>query len=342
MFLALFNLFKAALIVLIISFNLDPGISSVSLTTADETIENSLTNNDLQTDVSAENDQAEQIEKLRIWVIVSLVIAFAVLMAFALIIQSHRELKKQYSTIHEQQKQLEIQNDNLKTLNQEKNSVISYVSHDLLTPLVNIEGLAQLIALDKDKLTDDQINYLGKMGEVVNNGKLMIHSMLNVNKIEQELKSVEKEEINLVELLDEVRLGHKILSDEKEININLATDPETIILNSDRLYLKQIFANLISNAIKFSDPKSNINLKIIESEETLSVHVIDEGPGMSDRDKERLFLKYQQLSSRPTGNETSTGLGLAIVKELVDKLNGKIRVVSELEKGTTFMVEFLK
>jgi len=211
-----------------------------------------------------------------------------------------------------------------------------------LTPLVNIEGLAQLIALDKDKLTDDQINYLGKMGEVVNNGKLMIHSMLNVNKIEQELKSVEKEEINLVELLDEVRLGHKILSDEKEININLATDPETIILNSDRLYLKQIFANLISNAIKYSDPKSNINLKIIESEETLSVHVIDEGPGMSDRDKERLFLKYQQLSSRPTGNETSTGLGLAIVKELVDKLNGKIRVVSELEKGTTFMVEFLK
>ena len=342
MFLALYKLFKIVLITLFFSIGTDPVIISVSATVVDNTFENTLVNNDLQEDKSAEDDKAEQIEKLRIWVIVSLVIAFAVLMAFALIIQSHRVLKKQYDTIHEQQKQLEIQNNNLKTLNQEKNSVISYVSHDLLTPLVNIEGLVQLIVLDKEKLSADQINYLAKMGEVVNNGKLMIHSMLNVNKIEQEIKSLEKEEINLVELLDEVRLGHKILSDEKEIDINLETDLETIILNSDKLYLKQIFANLISNAIKYSNPKSSINIKILEGEDTLSVHVIDEGPGMSDRDKERLFLKYQQLSSRPTGNETSTGLGLAIVKELVNKLNGKIRVETVLEKGTTFIVEFLK
>ena len=97
--------------------------------------------------------------------------------------------------------------------------------------------------LDKDKLSGEQLTYLEKMNEVVNNGKLMIHSMLNVNKIEQELKSVEKEDTNLFELLHEVRMGHKILSDEKEINVILEESNQSIKLDSDKIYLKQIFAN---------------------------------------------------------------------------------------------------
>ncbi len=72
------------------------------------------------------------------------------------------------------------------------------------------------------------------------------------------------------------------------------------------------------------------------------ITVKDHGEGISERDQDRIFLKYEQVSSRPSKDGISSGLGLAIVKQLVDKLNGKIRVKSEPDKGSTFTVEFLK
>lgn len=311
-------------------------ISAHQVLKADSRISTELMYTPYQPDIISENE--DLIEELKIWIVIILIVAAAVILFLAILIQSHRLLKKQYATIREQQDELEIRNENLRQVNKEKNSIIHYVSHDLITPLGNIEGLAQLILLERDKLSDDQKHYLEKILDVVRDGKQTVHSMLHISKIEQEIRGVSMEEVNVLQLLKEVIIGHKIFSEEKDIQLKLESPEEEIKISTDRQYFKQIFSNLVSNAIKFSDPGKNVLINIKNKDETVAIEVKDEGKGISDRDKERIFLKYEQIVSRGP----SSGLGLAIVKQLVDKLNGKIRVESEQGKGSTFTVELLK
>ncbi len=297
----------------------------------------------------AEGPTQDQYEKLKLIVVIVLLVAFAIVIGMAIIIQSNRLLKKEYAKNKEQQKEIEqkseelaIQNDNLKTLNDEKNSVISYVSHDLMTPLVNIEGLCQLIELEEENLSDDQKHYLETIKKVSKDGRLMIHSMLNISKIEQDIKSIELTRENIVKLLQEAVLGLKIFCDEKSIEIEISSSNDDLEIETDKQYLKQIFSNLISNAIKFSPSGTKVEINVEEKDATFTIDVKDQGEGISERDQDRIFLKYEQVSSRPSKDGISSGLGLAIVKQLIDKLNGKIRVKSEPDRGSTFTVEFMK
>ena len=296
-----------------------------------------------------EGPTQDQYEKLKLVVVITLLIAFAVVIGMSIIIQSNRLLKKEYQKNKEQQIEIEkkneelaIQNDNLKDLNDEKNSVITYVSHDLMTPLVNIEGLCQLVELEKNNLSNDQKHYLETIVKVSKDGRLMIHSMLNINKIEQDIKSIELTKENLVKLLHEAVLGVKVFSDEKSIEIGITSTNDDLEIETDKQYLKQIFSNLISNAIKFSPPGTKVEINVEEKDATVAIVVKDHGEGISERDRDRIFLKYEQVSSRPPKDGVSSGLGLAILKQLVSKLNGKIRVQSEPEKESTFIVEFMK
>lgn len=298
---------------------------------------------------NAVNIQKEQIDSLKMWIVIALIFAFLIIVATSFIIQSNRLLKKQNATILDQQekisqinKDLEIQIDNLKEMNEEKNSVISYVSHDLLTPFVNIEGLIQLMRLNEQTLNNDQKEYMTKMNAVVDSGKDLIHNLLNINKIEQEIRSIELMEYDAVKLVEEVVKMHELLANKKNITIHQHHDIDILPFKTDKHYFKQIISNLLSNAIKFSEPGETVYTSVKDLPKTVQIMVIDKGPGISETDKDRIFLKYEQVSNRPTANEKSAGLGLAIAKQLVHKLNGKIRVESELNKGTTFTVEFLK
>lgn len=295
------------------------------------------------------NLQKEQIESLKMWIVISLIFAFLIIAATSFIIQSNRLLKKQNATILAQQEEinkinrdLAVQNENLREMNAEKNMVISYVSHDLLTPLVNIEGLIQLIHLRKHSLEEDQKEYLQKMINVVDSGKELIHSLLNINKIEQEIRSIELMEYDAVLLVDDVITGHQIIANDKKVKIQQNNEADKVIFKTDKQYFKQIISNILSNAIKFSEPGETVFTSVSDHHKKVQIMIIDKGPGLSEIDKDRIFLKYKQVSNRPTANEKSAGLGLAIAKQLVERLNGKIRVESTLNVGTTFIVEFLK
>ncbi|MBK8290015.1 MAG: ATP-binding protein [Flammeovirgaceae bacterium] len=108
---------------------------------------------------------------------------------------------------------------------------------------------------------------------------------------------------------------------------------------ADKLYLYRIFENLISNALKFSPANKHIYTSIEEVENKIVVKVRDEGPGFTIEDQRQLYRKFQRLSARPTGGESSTGLGLSIVKALVEKMNGELICQSEEGNGATFIVK---
>jgi Signal transduction histidine kinase len=130
--------------------------------------------------------------------------------------------------------------------------------------------------------------------------------------------------------------------EEKSQVIVLHLEPNCCVL-ADRQYLVQIIENLLSNAIKYSpnEKRITVSLRRIASDKAIELAVSDEGQGLTEEDKSKLFGKFQRLSAKPTGNESSTGLGLAIVKELVELHRGKIWAESDgKDKGATFYVRF--
>jgi signal transduction histidine kinase len=142
---------------------------------------------------------------------------------------------------------------------------------------------------------------------------------------------------NIIEpVVDQLR----IQAENKSISITRDIISSSAIIDPN--FAVDIFENLISNAIKFSNIGTNISIKVSENEKNVVVEVGDEGPGFTEDDKTKLFGKFQKLSAKPTGGETSTGLGLSIVKKYVDAMNGSIRCDSEPGKGTNFVVKFKK
>jgi signal transduction histidine kinase len=138
----------------------------------------------------------------------------------------------------------------------------------------------------------------------------------------------------------------------KSIQVLLsASEQNDVSVYADKRRFEQIVENLLSNAIKFSPHRTTIEISVerkkpnsdrLRGDETVSsviLRVRDEGPGLTDTDKTKLFDKFARLSARPTGGEPSTGLGLAIVKQLAEAMNGSIWCDSREGEGATFFVQ---
>ena len=102
----------------------------------------------------------------------------------------------------------------------------------------------------------------------------------------------------------------------------------------------QVLENLVSNAVKYSPPGTDIFVRLKSCPQSARVEVQDQGPGLNAEDQTKLFGKFARLSAKPTGGEHSTGLGLSIVKKMVEAMGGKVWCETEPGHGATFIVEF--
>ncbi len=282
------------------------------------------------------------------------IIIFLVFLAGALMIILHQKSKvineykrkvdiskEEFEILLKKNKILEERNINLKDLNEDKNSVIEVVSHDLKAPLNRVFALSNLIYLSSDNLTDDQLDYLDKINTVIRDGLDLIRNLLDIRAIEFKGVQMIKEEVNLWTIILNMVRSYTPYSKKKRQSFEVikVSGPFTII--SDKQCLSRIIDNLISNAVKYSPMKSTITISITRTENMLVTEVKDEGPGITREDQKRLFKKYEVLNSKPTGGESATGLGLSITKALVEILDGRIyyRNKEGNENGATFVVE---
>lgn len=247
-----------------------------------------------------------------------------------LILVQSREIKRQ---IQEQ----ENRNKQVGELVHEKQQLIGLVSHDLKGPFNRIFALIQLLEITSENLTEEQREYMGKMHQIVADGLGMIRNLLDNRRLEDQGIDLSPERLNLATVLGSLVKNYRTLSEKKKIRIHFNTPAEALVL-ADKLYLYRIFENLISNALKFSPQNRNIYVTIETKDEKIEVCVKDEGPGISKEDQKRLYQKFQRLSARPTGGESSTGLGLSIVKALVEKMGSELRCESEEGQSTSFIV----
>lgn len=247
-----------------------------------------------------------------------------------------QEANKAITRMHEE---VQSQKEELISLNNEKNNLIGIVAHDLKSPLSQVKGLVMLIKMTSTSLDDESTKYIELIEQSTDRLINMITKILDVEALESNQVNLTIEKINLSELTEIIFERFKTEADAK--NIVLHPDiKKNIFASVDKGYVDQIFQNLFSNAIKFSPTDKNIYIRLNVVNHKVVFEVKDEGPGLTEEDKKMLFGKYQKLSAKPTGNETSTGLGLSIVKKFVEAMNGQIWCESDKGNGASFFVSF--
>ncbi len=258
------------------------------------------------------------------------------------IIAQKEQIEQQAKKIRQVNKTLRERNKKLRELNEERIYMMSVVAHDLKSPLNQINGLVNVIKLEDESLTDTQHECLDNISVVSQRLSDLINKILGSRLYDKKKEDIEVEPVNIEEVAESSINDFKEVAAAKEITLNLTAPGQDTLVQADRHYLRQIIDNLVSNAIKFSPAGSKVDVNIVEEDDKVQLEVIDEGPGLTKEDKEKLFTEYAVLSAKPTGGESSTGLGLAIVKNYVEKLGGKIWCESEPGQGAAFKVRFDK
>jgi len=225
--------------------------------------------------------------------------------------------------------------------NRQKNEILRIVSHDLKNPLSSIKGFVELL-LEEGELNSSDREVISMVGDAGGRMQRLITQLLNFSRFEENRIIVDKTEINVTSEIDNV-LEHfttEALKKNQPIIKNYMCSSSIIF--ADITLFTQIIENLVSNAIKYSEPYKSIHINVLESESKIIIEIKDNGQGFSKEDVDNLYKPFVQLSSLPTGGEQSTGLGLAIVKKFVELNDGIIKLESQKGIGSTFILEFSK
>ncbi|MEW6586033.1 MAG: HAMP domain-containing sensor histidine kinase [Nitrospirota bacterium] len=218
-----------------------------------------------------------------------------------------------------------------------KSDFLSLVSHELRTPLVSIIGYNDLL-LDRvaGGLNEEQIDALKKIDK--NSKKLLelINSVLDLSRLEA--KAPEIAEVDLPQLLEEIKMENKSVIENSGLDFVWKIDPGLQSVGTDTGVLKVILVNLISNAVKFTE-KGSVTVDIHRSDSGVEFSVVDTGIGIAPEDISNIFEPFHQLENPLTREHEGIGLGLYIVGRLVDFLGGSIKVESEVGRGTVFTVQ---
>ena len=221
----------------------------------------------------------------------------------------------------------------LQKKNEELNQFAYVVSHDLKAPVRGISNVVQWIKEDLDsELSSNMKEYLDIIPRRVERMENLIDGLLLYARVGRE--KINKEEVNISELVRE--LAEMIVPKNYELKI---INPP--VFWTEKMPLQQVFANLLTNSVKFASRSDAIvEIYCSEKEVHYEFSVCDNGPGIDEKYHERIFGMFQTLRER--NDHESTGIGLAIVKKIIEEVNGTIRVESALGKGARFIFTWPK
>ncbi len=261
------------------------------------------------------------------------------------------ELRRTRKELFVALQQAEIQRSTAEHLNDQKTEILSIAAHDLKNPLASIMGLVDILRSritdnnDSKEILDVIYDAAERMLGLIQN--ILSNSAIDLGKIQPTFA-----DCDFLSVLAEVILANTTRSQQKQQNVSFNNETTSAcIVNGDMQLLYELCDNIISNAIKYSPVGSNItiNLTFVQKENKATHHdqkyiqfdVIDQGPGLSEDDKTKLFGYFQRLSAKPTGGESSNGLGLAVAKRITEIHEGEIWAESKKDEGipgTTFFV----
>lgn len=227
--------------------------------------------------------------------------------------------------------------DLLVILSKAKSEFMASMSHELRTPLNAIIGFSDIMSLGMGgKLNETQQGYVEDIHSAGEHLLIIIDDILDISKVESGKMELLIENFSVNELMEEILTLIKNKAIKHNIDIISDIDPQLGYIEGDKLRIKQVILNLISNAVKFSKEGGKITVTAKKIDGMAKFSVSDTGIGIKEKDLEKLFEKFQQLDTGITRKYGGTGLGLVISKNFVELHGGKISVESIYGEGSTF------
>ena len=230
-----------------------------------------------------------------------------------------------------------IKNERLARENeQKKDELIVYLAHDIKTPLTSMIGYLSLLSEIKDMPQEQRNRYIDIALDKSYRLEDMINELFDVARFNSEKIVLEKEEINLNLMLEQIADDFYPTLKEMNKKINFTSDEKTI-LYADPDKLSRVFNNLIKNAVNYSKENTDIDISILNKENQATVKITNKGKQIPKEKLDKIFEKFYRLDSSRTSKTGGSGLGLAIAKEIVELHGGRIYAESDM-KETTFSV----
>ncbi len=235
-------------------------------------------------------------------------------------------------------KNIELENEKKRTddANETLKRFLATFSHELRAPLNAIVGFSEILTSDLKNLPPDRTSdFMKNINESGKHLQGLINDILDLSKIEAGKMELHVEAYPVAYFTDSIQRVMQAALQQKNINLSFEVAPEIDQLVVDQTRFKQILVNLVSNAVKYSNPGGKVTVAIRRFVNEIEVIVEDQGIGIKPEDLSRLFQAFQQ-GNNAKGPKEGTGLGLVITKRLVELHGGHIKVESEWGKGSTF------
>ncbi len=225
---------------------------------------------------------------------------------------------------------LQVANQHLIELSKEKDQFIRMAAHDLRNPLSTISMAATVLETQKKegKNFDKMVNIISNQSKSMLE---LLNDILNANLIQSGQFVINKQPVDIQKFIEEVCEFHRLIASKKNIEIQLVEKISQPISNIDKIKIRQVIDNFLSNAIKFSPPNTIVKVICTTTPTDLKVEVKDQGPGFPLENKETIF----EQSARNSAGEAH-GLGLVICKQIIRAYEGEIGISPQEGKGTTF------
>jgi len=249
------------------------------------------------------------------------------------------ELEK---TVHEKTNELKTKNmillevvEKLKILNELKSRFVANASHELQTPMTSILGFSSMLLDYWDKVDHTQVTrFLQIIRDEAQRLSRSSRDLLDLSRIQEGKMQIECKKINLKEMADQVAESLRVVKNTVSVEISFENDSEEIMSDPDKI--RQIFTNLMGNALKYSPDGSLMKVNGKMCRGVIVISIIDQGPGIPTDKREKIFEPFYRIHDDVGKRVRGTGLGLSIAKAIVEAMGGVIRVEGQVGKGSNF------
>ena len=230
----------------------------------------------------------------------------------------------------------------LKRLEQMRKDFVANVSHELRTPITSIKGFSETLLDGAWKDEETLKRFLTIILNESDRLQELIQALLNLSKMEQQEFVLKADKVDITNILKEIQdmLIGKLRT--KEISLEIQVPETSVFIEGESDRIKQVFINLITNALAYTPNGGLVTAIVRENEKTVDIIVQDNGIGIEEKELPRIFERFYRIDKARSRDSGGTGIGLAIVKHIVEVHKGKINVESKLGTGTTFTVTFNK
>ncbi len=227
--------------------------------------------------------------------------------------------------------------DRLRDLEKYRKDFIGNISHELKTPIFNIQGY--VLTLLDGGLEDPKINrlYLERTEKSIDRMINIVEDLESITKLESGEVELNIEAFELTRLIEEVFEFEMREANERRINMNLsvkANNPVMVMADKKRIF--EVFSNLVGNGIKYGKKGGNIDVVLYDMKDVILIEVSDDGIGISKKDLSRIFERFYRVDKSRSRMQGGTGLGLSIVKHIIEAHKQTIHVKSQIDEGSTF------